>query len=487
MANLVETSVFEEGIYQLEEEDVVLGGPDGIDNVQPRQLANRTKYLKDQLEDKTGDATTTKKGIVELATNAEVLTGTDTARAVTPAGLAAKVAALIDSSPAALDTLNELAAALGDDPNFATTITNALALKAALASPAFTGNPTAPTPAAADNDTSVATTAFVKTAIADAIPSDASATVKGIVELATHAEVQTGADTVRAVTPAGLNACTATETRRGVVELATTAEVLTGTDTERAVTPAGLAAKVAALIDSSPAALDTLNELAAALGDDPNFATTITNALALKAALASPAFTGNPTAPTPESGNNTTRIASTAFVQSEIASASTPDATTTVKGKVELSTDAETIAGASSVVVVTPANLSSRTATETRTGIVEKATIAETQASTPDKYIDAERLGDVVIGMGQTWQDVTGSRVLGATYTNTTGRPIMVNISCATTSGIAFELITEGLTLYGSGDNVAGSRVSITALIRAGQTYNAVAGGKTLTSWKELR
>jgi hypothetical protein len=36
---------------------------------------------------------------------------------------------LIDSSPAALDTLNELAAALGDDPNFATTITNALAGK----------------------------------------------------------------------------------------------------------------------------------------------------------------------------------------------------------------------------------------------------------------------------------------------------------------------------------------------------------------------
>ena len=39
------------------------------------------------------------------------------------------VANLVDSSPAALDTLNELAAALGDDPNFATTMTNALAGK----------------------------------------------------------------------------------------------------------------------------------------------------------------------------------------------------------------------------------------------------------------------------------------------------------------------------------------------------------------------
>src|SRR3546814_11977138 len=41
----------------------------------------------------------------------------------------AAVAALVDSSPAVLDTLNELAAALGDDPNFATTMTEALADK----------------------------------------------------------------------------------------------------------------------------------------------------------------------------------------------------------------------------------------------------------------------------------------------------------------------------------------------------------------------
>lgn len=43
----------------------------------------------------------------------------------------AQIAALVDSSPGTLDTLNELAAALGDDANFATTVTNALALKAA--------------------------------------------------------------------------------------------------------------------------------------------------------------------------------------------------------------------------------------------------------------------------------------------------------------------------------------------------------------------
>ena len=47
------------------------------------------------------------------------------------------------------------------------------------------------------------------------------------------------------------------------------------------------------LVAAAPATLDTLNELAAALGDDPNFATTVTNSVALKAPLASPSFTGD--------------------------------------------------------------------------------------------------------------------------------------------------------------------------------------------------
>ena len=52
---------------------------------------------------------------------------------------------------------------------------------------------------------------------------------------------------------------------------------------------------VAAITDSAPVTLDTLNELAAALGDDPNFATTTATSIGLKAPLASPSFTGNAT------------------------------------------------------------------------------------------------------------------------------------------------------------------------------------------------
>lgn len=85
---------------------------------------------------------------------------------------------------------------------------------------------------------------------------DASTTVKGIVELATTAETSTGTDTVRAVTPAGLDATldtavpakmpSASSTVQGKVELATDAEATTGTDTARATTPANVAAVVAA-------------------------------------------------------------------------------------------------------------------------------------------------------------------------------------------------------------------------------------------------
>jgi hypothetical protein len=51
--------------------------------------------------------------------------------------------------------------------------------------------------------------------------------------------------------------------------------------------------QISNLVDSAPSTLDTLNELAAALGDDANFSTTVTNSIATKAPLASPSFTGN--------------------------------------------------------------------------------------------------------------------------------------------------------------------------------------------------
>ncbi|NTX27656.1 tail fiber protein [Burkholderia pyrrocinia] len=58
MANLKEESKWEDGVYQFETSDPVEGGPDGVDNVPTKQLANRTRYLKDRADanDKRVDA-----------------------------------------------------------------------------------------------------------------------------------------------------------------------------------------------------------------------------------------------------------------------------------------------------------------------------------------------------------------------------------------------------------------------------------------------
>jgi phage-related tail fiber protein len=74
------------------------------------------------------------KGRVTAGTNPTTLAGYGITDADTSAQVTAKinsaVAAFVDSAPATLDTLNELAAALGDDPNFATTTATAIGLKA---------------------------------------------------------------------------------------------------------------------------------------------------------------------------------------------------------------------------------------------------------------------------------------------------------------------------------------------------------------------
>ena len=105
---------------------------------------------------------TTKSGII-IPTRSR---GDNTTYAASTAFVQDAINALINGSPGALDTLKELAAALGNDANFASTITKQLGLKAPLASPNFTGTVTGPTPASSANNTQFATTAWVLQSIA---------------------------------------------------------------------------------------------------------------------------------------------------------------------------------------------------------------------------------------------------------------------------------------------------------------------------------
>ena len=138
--------------------------------------------------------------------------GTNTTQVATTAYVTTAVSNLIGGAPGALNTLNELAEAIGDDDDYAATITTALSAKAPLASPAFTGTPTGITKAHVGLG-NVANIAVSGTNTGD--EPDASVGTKGIVELATTTEALAGSDSSRAVTPAGLAARSYTNTYGG--------------------------------------------------------------------------------------------------------------------------------------------------------------------------------------------------------------------------------------------------------------------------------
>ena len=181
----------------------------------------------------------------------------------------------------------------------------ALAAKAPLASPTFTGTPAAPTAIGGTNTTQLATTAFVQSELSGFGAGDMS---KATYDSNSNGKVD-GAETADAVAWTGVTGKptsfapsahnhptseitgldTALAAKAPLVSPAlsgtpTAPTALGGANTTQIATTAFVAAAVAALIDGAPGAIDTLNELAAALGDDPNFATTVTNGLAGKLA-----------------------------------------------------------------------------------------------------------------------------------------------------------------------------------------------------------
>ena len=337
---------------------------------------------------KTNGCITGDQGILvyDFGTSALVVADAAT-RSYVDTEVAAAVAALVDSAPGTLDTLNELAAAINDDANAFTTLQTAIAA----VQTDVDGNEAdadaaiAAVQADVDQNESDADAAIAAVqADVDQNESDADAAIAAV-----QADVdqnESDSDAADAALSARLDVLEADPTTATAVAavqadvdqneadadaaIALKADIASptftgtpaaptagaGTNTTQLATTAFVTAAVAAVIDSAPGALDTLNELAAALGDDANFATTITNsiaavqadvdqnevdsdaaesalsgrldtleadpttasAVALKADIASPALTGTPTAPTAAADTNTTQIATTAYVQTEL-------------------------------------------------------------------------------------------------------------------------------------------------------------------------
>ena len=330
--------------------------------------------------------------------------GTNTTQLATTAFVTTAVANTIEAAPGALDTLNELAAALNDDANFSTTVTNLInanethidnavtltgvakdgtnlgtftgntitdnqTVKAALqlletkveavqtdvdgnesdADTAVAANEThidnlATLSGVAKDETSLATftgstisdSRTVKQALQELETSleevDANAnditTAVGVAEQATHMGTFSGS-TISAngtakeaiqelETAVELKAAVAGPTFTGTPAAPTASA---GTNTTQLATTAFVSVAIANLINGAPGALDTLNEIADAIADDANVAANLTTLINARATIASPTFTGTPAAPTAAQSTNTTQVATTAFVQSNLTAA----------------------------------------------------------------------------------------------------------------------------------------------------------------------
>jgi hypothetical protein len=87
------------------------------------------------------------------------------------------------------------------------------------------------------------------------------------------------------------------------------------------------------------------------------------------------------------------------------------------------------------------------------------------------------------IGVGQTWQDVSGSRTAGVTYTNSTGKPIMVSTR-TTATATDFNITVDGVTTA-LVTNISTTRMFMTTIVPNGSTYSV--SGYQAGFWSELR
>ncbi|WP_156334287.1 hypothetical protein [Pseudomonas thivervalensis] len=96
------------------------------------------------------------------------------------------------------------------------------------------------------------------------------------------------------------------------------------------------------------------------------------------------------------------------------------------------------------------------------------------------------------IGVGQLWTDLTSSRSIGTTYTNTTGRPIQLAGVAGPASGSATTVIVTvgSMAVYGNYSGAAGNYLAFPmVIIPPGSTYSVAAANGTavLVNWRELR
>ena len=218
------------------------------------------------------------------------------------------IASITDSAPGTLDTLNELAAALGDDANFSTTVTNSIATKWTQDNTKISnwdaafgwGDHSTEGYITSYTDTNTTYTAgtglsLIGTEFTNTAP-DQTVTVTGagattitgtypdflVTSTNTNTTYSAGTGIDLAGTTFSIDSTVATLAGPTFTGTPAAPTAAAGTNTTQIATTQFVSNAVSNLVDTAPEALNTLNELAAALGDDANFSTTISTQIGAK-------------------------------------------------------------------------------------------------------------------------------------------------------------------------------------------------------------
>jgi hypothetical protein len=207
---------------------------------------------------------------------------------------------------------------------------------------------------------------------------------------------------------------------------------------------------------------------------------------------------GTAIAPTPSPGDNSTKIATTAFVQDKVGTLgtmSTQNATAvaitggTITGITDL-TVADGGTGASSITANSV--ILGNGASALSGNLVAPSTSGNILTSDGTTWTSATPAGG--LGVSQTWTNVGASRALGTTYTNSTGKPIQlgVTIRFPAQNNSVVSISINGTVIGTLGDDQASQPailLPIQIIVPNGATYavTTTVGSPSISSWFELR
>lgn len=218
---------------------------------------------------------------------------------------------------------------------------------------------------------------------------------------------------------------------------------------------------------------------------------------------ANPTFTGTVTVPTPTTGDSTTKAASTAFVTGAIVTATGSLGTMSTQNKTAVDITGGTVVGITDLAVTDGGTgASTFTANSVVLGngtsslagnLVAPGVSGRFLVSNGTTWTSATLASSgVKLGLGITgevWNDVTGSRSQGVTYTNSRSYPIQVSGNFGCNGGGQGYIYIDGVLIslwQAQFNGCGGYSVNMPCIVPAGSTYQLANMGGSARGWYEL-